>query len=56
MTELNQEEIRTLAARTDQTNAAGKSLWKKTRKGRLTSSNFGRALAAILNPHESTIE
>ena len=56
MAELTREEIRTLAARTDQTQSAGKSLWKKIRKGRLTSSNFGRALSAILNPHESTIE
>ena len=56
MAELTRDEIRTLAARTDQTHAEGKSLWKKTRISRLRSSNFVMGLAAILNPHESSIE
>ena len=30
--------------------------WKQTKMGKLTSSNFGQAIAAIHNPHPSNIE
>ena len=56
MAELTPYEIKSFAAQTNQSHAFGRSLWKKTRTGRLTSSNFGRALSAILNPHRSNIE
>ena len=56
MAELTQEQIRTLADQTTQHDIFGKKEWKKARIGRLTSSNFGRAISAAQNPHRANIE
>ena len=56
MAELTQDEIRALADRTALRDYFGKKEWKKARTGRLTSSNFGRAISAVQNPHRANIE
>ena len=56
MAELTEEQIRTLADRTTAWDSHGKKEWKKARLGRVTSSNFGRAIAAVQNPHRTNIK
>ena len=56
MAELTQDQIRTLGDRTSPHDIFGKKEWKQARIGRLTSSNFGRAITASQNPHRANIE
>ena len=59
-TELTRDDIRSFADRTNPhcgvSGPDGKNIWMNARLGRLTSSNFGRAICAIRNPQRSTID
>ena len=54
MAQLSEMEIRDLAFKTTgQRKNAG---WMEARRGRLTASNFGKAITAMNNPHSTNIQ